>query len=77
MSGLALTLPWIAEAVGGDFRGANPPGGSRIDVWVREFNGDPLAVSIKGSTGATVATFSGPALPGFRKSTTFRSSIDG
>ena len=62
-------LPGAADwgGGGGAFRGANPPGGSRIDVWVREFTGDPLAVSIKGPTGAPVASFSGPALPGFNR----------
>ena len=52
---------------GGVFRGANPPGGARIDVWVREFTGEPLTISIKGPTGAAVASFSGPALPGFNR----------
>ena len=46
-------LPGSAEwgGGGGVFRGANPPAGARIDVWVSEFTGDPLAVSIKGTDG--------------------------
>jgi photosystem II stability/assembly factor-like uncharacterized protein len=62
-------LPGAAEWAGGggNFRGANPPGGARIDVWVREFTGESLAVSIKGPTGAAVASFSGAALPGFNR----------
>jgi hypothetical protein len=62
-------LPGAAEWAGGGgaFRGANPPGGARIDVWVREFTGESLAVSIKGPTGAAAASFSGAALPGFNR----------
>ncbi len=62
-------LPGSAEwgGGGGVFRGANPPAGARIDVWIREYTGDPLAVTIKGPTGAAVATFTGPAVPGFNR----------
>jgi photosystem II stability/assembly factor-like uncharacterized protein len=62
-------LPGSAEwgGSGGVFRGANPQAGARIDAWVSEFTGEPLTVSIKGPTGAAVASFSGPALPGFNR----------
>jgi len=53
----------------GLFRGVNPPAGARIDVWVREFTGEPLNISIKSAAGIPVATFTGPALPGFNRLT--------
>ena len=62
-------LPGSAEwgGGGGAFRGANPPA-RRADRRVgREFTGEPLDVSIKGPTGAAVASFKGPALPGFNR----------
>ena len=62
-------LPGSAEWGGGAgiFRGANRQPGAHIDAWVSEFTGEPLAVSIKGPTGAAVASFKDPALPGFNR----------
>ena len=50
------------------FRGANPPAGARIDVvGPRVHRRAARRDSIKGPTGAAVATFTGPALPGFNR----------
>jgi photosystem II stability/assembly factor-like uncharacterized protein len=62
-------LPALAEWGGGAgvFRGDNPPPGARFDVWVGEFTGEPLKLSVKAPGGATAATFSTTAMPGFNR----------
>ncbi|HEX2309129.1 MAG TPA: hypothetical protein VHH91_00305, partial [Vicinamibacterales bacterium] len=63
-------LPGSAEWGGaGVFRGDNPQPGARFDVWVGEFTGEPLKLSVKTPGGTAAATISSPALPGFNRLT--------
>ena len=62
-------LPGWVDSNGstGIYRGANPPVGAAIDVWVSAFTGDSIAISIKAPDGRLVAKLSGPATPGFNR----------
>jgi photosystem II stability/assembly factor-like uncharacterized protein len=62
-------MPGWVESSGstGVFRGANPPAGAAIDVFVSAFTGDSISVSIKGPDGRPVANLSAPGTPGFNR----------
>ena len=49
----------------GTFRGANPPSGAMLTVFVKEFTGDAIDITIKGPDGRPVAKLSAPGTPGF------------
>ncbi len=58
---------WVDSAGTSVFRGQNPPVGARIDVWVKDYTGDKISVSIKSPEGLPVANLSAPGLPGFNR----------
>jgi hypothetical protein len=62
-------LPGSEEFSGktGVFRGTNPPVGALIDFWVRQFTGDPIALTVKNAAGQPVATLKAPGVPGFAR----------
>jgi photosystem II stability/assembly factor-like uncharacterized protein len=61
-------LPGWADSAGSAvFRGANPPLGALITVWIREFTRDQPKVSIKNAAGQPVANFTLPGTPGFNR----------
>ena len=64
-------LPGWVDSAGsiGTYRGANPPEGATITVFVKEFTGDSISVAIKGPGGQPVATLSAPGTPGFTRLT--------
>lgn len=58
---------WVESAGGGIFRGANPPDGALINVWVKEYTGDGISIAVKGPNDQPVANLSAPGLPGFNR----------
>jgi photosystem II stability/assembly factor-like uncharacterized protein len=64
-------LPGWVDSAGstGVYRGANPPEGATITVFVKEFTGDSISIAIKGSDGRPVATLTSPGTPGFNRLT--------
>ena len=64
-------LPGWVDSNGstGIYRGANPPVGAVIDVFVRAFTGESISISVKGPDGRTVANLSAPGTPGFTRIT--------
>ena len=64
-------LPGWVDSNGstGIYRGANPPAGASIDVYVHGFTGDSISIVVKGPDGKPVAKLSGPGTPGFNRIT--------
>jgi photosystem II stability/assembly factor-like uncharacterized protein len=62
-------LPGWSEFAGstGAFHGANPPVGASINVWVKQFTGDTVSVTVKTASGQPVATLTAPGVPGFAR----------
>jgi photosystem II stability/assembly factor-like uncharacterized protein len=60
---------WVDSAGSGMFRGANPPEGAAIDVWVSQFTGDGISLAIKTAGGQPVANLSAPGTPGLNRIT--------
>jgi photosystem II stability/assembly factor-like uncharacterized protein len=58
---------WVESAGSGVFRGANPPEGAAIDVWVSQFTGEGISIAIKTASDQPVANLSAPGLPGFNR----------
>ncbi len=58
---------WVDSAGSGGFRGANPPEGALIDVWVKSYTGDGISLAIKGANDQPVANLSAPGLPGLNR----------
>ena len=58
------------EAWGGNtgvFRGANPPVGAMLNVWIKEFAGEKVTLSVADASGRVVANLSTPGLPGLTR----------
>jgi photosystem II stability/assembly factor-like uncharacterized protein len=55
---------WNGNAV---FRGANPPPGAILDVYVQAFTGDPLKIAIASAAGRPVASLTAPGTPGLNR----------
>ncbi len=55
---------WEGNAV---FRGENPPEGAILNVWVREFTGDPVKLAVANSDGQPVAELTLPGTPGINR----------
>jgi photosystem II stability/assembly factor-like uncharacterized protein len=53
----------------GVYRGQNPPEGAIFTVWVKEFTGDEIKISVTKSTGEPVANLKAPGTPGFTRLT--------
>jgi len=58
---------WVDWGGTSVFRGQNPPIGALIDVWVKEYSGDQIKVSVKNAEGVPVANLSAPGVPGFSR----------
>ena len=67
VQGRYLLGGWEGWAGQGSFRGANPPEGALFTVWVREFSGDTVKVTVTNDRGQTVAKFEQPAVPGLQR----------
>jgi len=66
--GRPLLEGWAASAgTAGFFKGANPPEGALLTVYVKEFSGEPLEIMIKNAAGVPVAKLKAPGLPGFNR----------
>jgi hypothetical protein len=51
----------------GVYRGANPPGGALLTVWLKEFTGDEIKIEITKASGQPVANLRAPGAPGFTR----------
>jgi photosystem II stability/assembly factor-like uncharacterized protein len=60
---------WADWAGNGTFRGANPPQGAIITVWLREFTGDKASLTVKSASGLPVANITLPGTPGLNRVT--------
>ncbi|HET7616972.1 MAG TPA: hypothetical protein VFK20_00580 [Vicinamibacterales bacterium] len=62
-------LPGWVDSAGstGIFRGANPPFGAAIDVWVKAFTGKSIDIAIKGPDGVPVANLHKAGTPGMNR----------
>jgi photosystem II stability/assembly factor-like uncharacterized protein len=58
---------WVDSAGSAIFRGANPPEGAAIDVWVSQYTGDGISLAIKSAGGQPVANLSAPGVPGINR----------
>jgi len=64
----AYLQPGFVDSNGkGVYRGKNPDDGALFTVWVKEFTGDEIKVSITKSTGQPVANLKAPGTPGFTR----------
>jgi photosystem II stability/assembly factor-like uncharacterized protein len=61
-------LPGDVESEGAAvFRGANPPHGALFTVYVKQFTGDPVKLSVANAGGTTVANLTLPGTPGMNR----------
>ncbi len=51
----------------GIYRGENPPPGAILTVWVKEFTGDEIKISVTKADGQPVAELKSPGAPGFTR----------
>jgi hypothetical protein len=58
---------WVDSAGSAAFRGANPPEGMPLTVYVREFTGDKVTLTIKNASDRPVANLSAPGTPGLSR----------
>jgi photosystem II stability/assembly factor-like uncharacterized protein len=64
----AYLQPGFADWNGkGVYRGQNPPEGALFTVWVKEFTGDEIKISVTKSTGQPVASLKAPGAPGLTR----------
>ena len=64
----AYLLSGFAEWNGkGIYRGANPPEGALLTVWVKEFTGDEIKVRITNAAGSPVANLKAPGVAGLTR----------
>ncbi len=64
----AYLQPGFVDSNGkGVYRGQNPPEGALFTVWVKEFTGDEIKISVTKSTGQPVANLKAPGTPGFTR----------
>ena len=64
----AYLQPGFTDSNGkGIYRGQNPAEGALFTVWVKEFTGDEIKISVTKSTGQPVANLKGPGAPGFTR----------
>jgi len=67
--GLAMPITdgfadWNGKAV---YRGANPPPGTLLTVWVKSFSGEPVRITIKNAQDQPVAKLTMPGTPGLNR----------
>ncbi len=61
-------LPGFVDMNGkGVYRGENPPEGALLTVWVKEFTGDEIKITITNSSGQPVANLKAAGTPGFTR----------
>jgi photosystem II stability/assembly factor-like uncharacterized protein len=62
-------LPGWAEWSGGAgiYRGANPPVGALFNVWLKQYTGETISLTVKNAAGQPVATLSSPGVPGLSR----------
>src|SRR5438552_2411453 len=64
----AYLQPGFVDSNGkGVYRGQNPAEGALFTVWVKEFTGDEIKLSVTKSTGQPVANLKAPGTPGFTR----------
>ena len=64
----AYLQPGFVDSNGkGIYRGQNPPDGAIFTVWVKEFTGDEIKISITKANGQPVANLKAPGTPGFMR----------
>lgn len=69
-TGRHLLAGWVeSQGSTGIFRGANPPEGAVINVWLREFTGDPVKIAVTNAQKQTVANLTLPGTPGINRVT--------
>jgi len=51
----------------GVYRGANPPEGALLTVWVKEFTGDEIKIAITNAAGTPVANLKAPGVAGLTR----------
>ena len=60
----AYLQPGFVDCNGkGVYRGANPPEGALLTVWIKEFTGDEIRIEITKVTGQPVANLKAPGAP--------------
>ena len=67
MTGAYLQPGFVDSNGKGIYRGQNPAEGALLTVWVREFTGDEIKITVTKSTGAPVANLKAPGTPGFTR----------
>ena len=55
---------WSGKGV---YRGANPPEGALLTVWVKEFTGDEIKIAITNAAGTPVANLKAPGVAGLTR----------
>jgi len=66
----AYLPPGYADNHGkGVYRGQNPPEGAIFTVWVKEFTGDEIKISVTKASGQPVANLKAPGAPGLARLT--------
>jgi photosystem II stability/assembly factor-like uncharacterized protein len=58
---------WAESAGQATFRGANPPLGATLDLWLGGWTGDALEIEIATASGMPVAKLTEPGTPGFHR----------
>jgi hypothetical protein len=67
ITGAYLQLGFVDCSGKGVYRGANPPGGALLTVWLKEFTGDEIKIEITKASGRPVANLKAPGAPGFTR----------
>jgi photosystem II stability/assembly factor-like uncharacterized protein len=65
--GVFLKNGWVDSGGNAVFRGANPPEGALLSVWVKEFTGEPVKLAIANALGQPVAELTLPGTPGINR----------
>jgi len=64
----AYLQPGFVDSNGkGVYRAQNPPDGAILTVWVKEFTGDEIKISVTKANGQPVANLKAPGTPGFTR----------
>ncbi|MEW6365475.1 MAG: hypothetical protein AB1714_12685 [Acidobacteriota bacterium] len=62
-------LDWTDSAGNAVYRGANPPEGAIINLFVKDFTGQPAKITITNAQGQAVASLTTPGTPGINRVT--------
>ncbi len=58
---------WDWAGTSGIYRGANPPVGAVFTLWLKQFTGETVSMTVKNASGQPVATLSAPGVPGLSR----------